>query len=42
MVELCGILKKQRYERGSVEFGMPELVILVDEQGVHRHRLRRI
>lgn len=34
MVELCGKLKKQRYQRGSVEFGMPELVVLVDEKGV--------
>lgn len=34
MVELCGLLKKKRYERGSVEFAMPELVILVDEKGV--------
>lgn len=34
MVELCGLLKKKRYERGSIEFGLPELVILVDEKGV--------
>jgi len=33
MVELCGLLKKKRYERGSIEFGMPELVVIVDEQG---------
>lgn len=33
MVELCGHLKKKRYERGSVEFGLPELVVLVDEKG---------
>lgn len=34
MQELCFLLKKKRYERGSVEFAMPELVILVDEKGV--------
>lgn len=34
MVELCGLLKAKRYERGSVEFALPELVVLVDENGV--------
>lgn len=34
MVELCGLLKKKRFERGSIEFALPELVILVDEKGV--------
>lgn len=34
MVELCGHLKRKRYERGSIEFSMPELVVLVDDQGV--------
>lgn len=33
MLELCNLLKKKRYERGSVEFAMPELVVLVDERG---------
>ena len=33
MVELCGLLKKKRYERGSIEFALPELVVLVDEKG---------
>lgn len=33
MVELCGLLKQKRYERGSVEFAMPELVVIVDEKG---------
>jgi ribonuclease R len=33
MVELCGLLKKQRYDRGSVEFAMPDLVVMVDEKG---------
>jgi ribonuclease R len=34
MVELCGHLKRKRYERGSIEFGMPELVVIVDEKGM--------
>lgn len=34
MVDLCGLLKKKRYERGSIEFGLPELVVLVDEKGI--------
>lgn len=34
MQELCLLLKKKRHERGSVEFAMPELVVLVDENGV--------
>lgn len=34
MVELCGHLKKKRYERGSIEFSLPDLVVIVDEKGV--------
>lgn len=34
MVELCGVLKQKRYERGSIEFGLPELVVKVDEKGM--------
>lgn len=34
MVELCGLLKRKRYERGSIEFCLPELVVLVDDKGV--------
>lgn len=34
MVDLCGLLKKKRYERGSIEFGLPELVIIVDQTGI--------
>lgn len=34
MVELCGLLKAKRYERGSLEFALPDLVIMVDDQGV--------
>ena len=33
MVELCNVLKRRRYERGSIEFSLPELVVLVDEKG---------
>lgn len=34
MVELCGLLKAKRYERGSLEFALPDLVVMVDAQGV--------
>lgn len=34
MTELCLLLKRKRYERGSIEFALPELVVLVDENGV--------
>ncbi len=34
MVELCNLLKKKRYERGSIEFCIPELRVVVDAQGV--------
>ncbi len=33
MVELCHILKRKRMERGSIDFSMPDHVILVDEKG---------
>ncbi|MGC1877904.1 MAG: ribonuclease R [Rhabdochlamydiaceae bacterium] len=33
MVELCQLLKKKRYERGSIDFSLPEIVILTDEKG---------
>lgn len=33
MVDLCNLLKKKRYERGSIDFALPEIVILVDEKG---------
>jgi ribonuclease R len=33
MVELCKLLKRKRYERGSIEFSLPELVVVVDEKG---------
>lgn len=34
MVEVCGLLKKKRYARGSLEFAMQDLVVIVDEHGV--------
>lgn len=34
MVELCNLLKRKRFERGSLEFALPELIIKIDEQGV--------
>lgn len=33
MVELCHLLKKQRSARGSIDFSLPDLVILVDKNG---------
>ncbi|MES2344724.1 MAG: ribonuclease R [Chlamydiota bacterium] len=33
MVELCLLLKKQRYARGSVDFSLPDLVLEVDKKG---------
>lgn len=33
MVELCNKLKVKRYERGSLEFALPDLVIQVDDNG---------
>jgi ribonuclease R len=33
MVEFCQLLKLKRHERGSIEFSIPELIVLVDETG---------
>jgi ribonuclease R len=33
MVELCHLLKEQRSLRGSIDFSLPEMVILVDQNG---------
>ncbi len=33
MVELCLLLKRKRYERGGIEFALPDLVVKVDENG---------
>ncbi len=41
MVELCLLLKEKRYERGSIDFSLPELQIIVDEKG-QPHQTRRV
>ncbi len=33
MVDLCLALKRERYKRGSIEFSLPEVAIIVDEKG---------
>ncbi|HSX12734.1 MAG TPA: VacB/RNase II family 3'-5' exoribonuclease [Rhabdochlamydiaceae bacterium] len=33
MVDLCHLLKKKRSLRGSIDFSLPEMVIVVDQQG---------
>jgi len=33
MSELCGILRKKRFERGSLDFDLPEPEVLLDMQG---------
>jgi ribonuclease R len=33
MVNLCHLLKKKRYERGSIDFALPEIVIVTNEKG---------
>ncbi|MGD2170131.1 MAG: ribonuclease R [Chlamydiota bacterium] len=33
MVELCHLLKKQRFQRGSIDFALPEARINVDKKG---------
>lgn len=33
MVDLCHLLKQKRYERGSIDFSLPEMVLLVDAKG---------
>ncbi len=34
MQELCHKLKKKRYERGGIEFALPELIVLCDDEGM--------
>ena len=34
MVELCLLLKKQRRERGSIDFSLPEISLIIDEKGL--------
>jgi ribonuclease R len=41
MVELCHLLKNKRHERGSIDFALPELVIIVDEKG-QPHKTKRV
>ncbi|MBS0649190.1 MAG: ribonuclease R [Verrucomicrobia bacterium] len=41
MVELCHLLKKKRHDRGSIDFALPELVIIVDEKG-QPHKTKRV
>lgn len=33
MVELCTLLKTKRYERGSIDFSLPELALVIDAEG---------
>jgi ribonuclease R len=33
MVELCHLLKKKRYERGSIDFSLPEIVVVINKKG---------
>lgn len=33
MVELCLLLKKKRSERGSIDFALPDLIIVIDKKG---------
>lgn len=33
MVELCKVLKKNRFERGSLELAMPEVRVVLDDKG---------
>lgn len=33
MVALCHLLKKKRFERGSLEFSIAEMIVIVDESG---------
>lgn len=34
MVELCKLLKQKRSERGSIDFALPELILIVDKKGM--------
>ncbi len=33
MVDLCHLLKKKRYERGSIDFSLPDYVLEIDKKG---------
>ena len=41
MVELCNLLKKKRFERGSIDFAMSEGVVIVDQKG-EPQRIERV
>jgi len=41
MTELCKVLKQKRFERGSIDFAMPENVIMVNAAGVPE-RIERV
>lgn len=41
MVELCLLLKKKRFERGSIDFSVAEDVVIVDERGMPQ-RIERV
>jgi len=41
MVELCNLLKEKRHERGSIDFALPDLVIVVDDKG-QPHKTKRV
>ncbi len=34
MVDLCHLLKVHRHNRGSIDFSLPEMLLIVDEKGV--------
>lgn len=34
MQELCLLLKKKRYQRGSIDFALPEVVLEIDDKGM--------
>lgn len=33
LVRLCHLLKRKRYERGSIEFAIPDIAVIVDKNG---------
>lgn len=41
MVDLCYLLKQKRMERGSIDFSMPDNVLIIDSKGVPE-RLERV
>ncbi|MDE3046285.1 MAG: VacB/RNase II family 3'-5' exoribonuclease [Verrucomicrobiota bacterium] len=41
MVELCHLLKRKRFERGSIEFALSDDVVIVDDKGMPQ-RIERV